>query len=71
MSNRAVDAYLHAEFMREEFACCECGYRRGEDHHPGIRCPSTGRCGSCGCDWPCADHPVPPGKRPARLKKST
>jgi hypothetical protein len=37
-------------------ACCECGYLRMGAHHPGIRCPKSGRCGECGNDWPCSDH---------------
>jgi hypothetical protein len=56
MSNKGYDNYLYHEYIRGECACCECGYLRSGAHHPGIRCPSTGRCGSCGNDWPCADH---------------
>jgi len=56
MSNRAYDRYLEREYIRGEYACCECGYLRNMAHHPKIRCPKTGRCGSCGNDWPCADH---------------
>jgi len=33
-----------------------CGYLRSGAHHPKIRCPKTGRCGSCGCEWPCEEH---------------
>jgi hypothetical protein len=41
-----------------EYGCCECGYinKRRDGHHPGIKCPHTGRCGQCGNDWPCAEH---------------
>ena len=58
MSNRTYDNYLYKEYVRGEYSCCECGYLRNENHHPGIRCPKTGRCGSCGNDWPCEDHVV-------------
>ena len=40
----------------KEFCCCDCGYRKGEQAHPLIRCPKTGRCGICGDDWPCSEH---------------
>lgn len=56
MSNRTFDAYLEREHVRDEFACCECGYLRMFRHHPKVRCPKTGRCGSCGNDWPCPEH---------------
>lgn len=56
MSCRAYDNYLHQQFLRDEYACSECGYRRGEGHHPKIRCPKTGFCGECGGEWPCEDH---------------
>ena len=65
MSNRGYDKYLYLEHLRNEYSCCECGYRKGMDHHPGIRCPTTGRCGSCGSDWPCEDHS---GFVPTKLK---
>ena len=56
MSNRTLDRYMEQEYLRDEYSCCECGYRRGFGNHPGIRCPVTGRCGQCGNDWPCEDH---------------
>lgn len=56
MSNRTVDRYLESEQYRDQCACCECGYLRNGGHHPKIRCPRTGRCGSCGNDWPCKEH---------------
>ena len=56
MGNRAYDKYLEAEYLREEYSCCECGYRRGLGHHPKIQCPTTKRCGTCGNDWPCPEH---------------
>jgi len=56
MSNRAYDRYLEREHTRDTCACCECGYLRMGAHHPGIRCPKSGRCGECGNDWPCSDH---------------
>lgn len=56
MSNRTLDRYLESENHRDECACAECGYLRGAGHHPGIRCPVTGRCGTCGNQWPCPDH---------------
>lgn len=59
MSNRTLDRYLERENYRNECACCECGYLRSGAHHPKIRCPKTGRCGSCGNDWPCAEHAPP------------
>ena len=46
---------MYREYLREEYGCCECGYYRNMAHHPGIRCPQTGRCGNCGNDWPCED----------------
>lgn len=44
--------------QNSEYACCECGYinKRKDGHHPGIKCPHTGRCGQCGNDWPCEEH---------------
>jgi hypothetical protein len=61
VSNRAYDRILELENEREEYACCECGYMRRHEGerivgHPGVRCPSSGRCGHCGNDWPCAEH---------------
>lgn len=38
------------------YRCCECGYVRNGAHHPGIQCPKTKRCGTCGNDWPCHEH---------------
>lgn len=56
MSNRTLDRLLERENYRDTYACCECGYLRNSGHHPGIKCPKTGRCGECGNDWPCVDH---------------
>jgi hypothetical protein len=64
MSNRTLDRHMERDYLREEYSCCECGYRRGCEHHPGIRCPRTGRCGTCGEDWPCEEHK---GDVPERL----
>lgn len=56
MSNHAYDRYLAEEKYRHEVACVECGYHRNGAHHPKIKCPQSGRCGSCGNPWPCEDH---------------
>jgi hypothetical protein len=56
MSNRTLDRYLEHENYVNEVACCECGFHRNGQHHPAIKCPRTGRCGSCGNDWPCDEH---------------
>ena len=56
MSNREYDKYLEAEYLHNEYACCDCGFRRGYENHPGIRCSVTGRCGQGGNDWPCPNH---------------
>jgi len=56
VSNRTLDRLLERENYRDTYACCECGYLRNSGHHPGIKCPKTGRCGECGNDWPCVDH---------------
>ena len=58
MSNRAYDAYMEKEHLRDEYCCCDCGYVNFKKmaHHPGIRCPQTGSCGECGNDWPCEEH---------------
>lgn len=60
MSNRTLDRYLEHENYVDEVACCDCGFHRNGQHHPKIRCPKSGRCGSCGNDWPCPDHLPPP-----------
>ena len=56
MSNHHYDELEYREFLRKEYGCCECGYIRNGAHHPDIRCPKTGRCGSCGNKWPCQEH---------------
>lgn len=56
MSNKQYDQHLLREYMLGEIACCDCGFHRNGAHHPKIRCPVTGRCGSCGNNWPCPDH---------------
>lgn len=56
MSNRTYDNHMEREYLNGEYGCCDCGYRRKEGNHPGIRCPQTGRCGQCGNEWPCAEH---------------
>jgi len=61
MSNRTVDSAMERDYLRGEYGCAECGFYRSGAHHPKIKCPKTGRCGTCGNDWPCADHnPRPP-----------
>lgn len=67
MSNRQVDAYLAHEHYVGEVACCECGFHRGGQHHPKIRCPKSGRCGDCGNDWPCAEHAPKRAGKPGRV----
>ena len=62
------------ESLAAEFACCDCGFiNEAEDaHHPGIRCPESGRCGQCGNVWPCAEHLslVPkPARKPRKSAK--
>lgn len=57
MSNRTLDAALSHQQYVEQTACCECGFHRNGTHHANIRCSKTGRCGDCGNDWPCPDHP--------------
>ena len=64
--SRTYDLWMETDYLNKEFGCCDCGYRRGEAGHPGIRCPATGRCGECGNDWPCEDHAK---DVPERLKK--
>ena len=46
------------ESVASEFGCCDCGFVNEEQngHHPGIRCPESGRCGQCGNKWPCSEH---------------
>lgn len=46
------------ESLVSEFGCCDCGFINDakDGHHPGIRCPESGRCGQCGNSWPCAEH---------------
>lgn len=46
------------EAQNSEYACCECGFinKAKDGHHPGIRCPHSGRCGQCGNNWPCEEH---------------
>lgn len=64
--SRAYDKYMEHQNYVDECSCCECGYIRNGSHHPAIRCPVTGRCGSCGNQWPCPDHAP---EVPERLKK--
>jgi hypothetical protein len=66
VSNRTLDRLLCEEHVRDESACCECGYHRLGAHHPKIRCPRTGRCGECGNDWPCREHAPPRSRGPGR-----
>lgn len=54
--SKTYDDSMQADYMNKEYGCCDCGYRKRAGHHPGIRCPSTGRCGTCGNNWPCKDH---------------
>lgn len=42
-SRAELDDY-HNSFVKE-ICCADCGYHRNGSHHPGIRCPKTGRCG--------------------------
>jgi len=56
MSNHTYDRLIEHENYVKETACCECGFHRNGQHHPKIRCPKSGRCGTCGNDWPCEDH---------------
>ena len=55
MSNKTVDRYLESEQYRDSSRCCECGYLRNGVMIPRSL-PRTGRCGSCGNDWPCKKH---------------
>ena len=68
MSNRTVDRYLENEQYQDQCACCECGYLRNGGHHPKIRCPHTGQCGSCGNDWPCKEH-APPSRETKTVER--
>ncbi len=70
VSNRTVDNYLAHESYVDEVACADRGFHRNGAHHPGIRCPRTGRCGNCGSDWPCEEHaPATAEKNPKRAPR--
>lgn len=59
-AQEAYDNLQAEEAIVCEYGCCDCGFinENHDGHHRGIRCPHSGRCGSCGNPWPCEEHQV-------------